>query len=281
MRFRGTAVLFLLLAALAGWVYWTDIRGREEREQAAEAAALALPVEADAVVGISLVYPDRTITGTRTDDGWAFVSPEGLEAASAEWDRLAANVGRIERGEAIASENPDLAGFGLVPPALEVRVETSDGDEEAILFGDENPAGTDNYVKLDSAADVFLSPTSWLSLLSVELDTLRDKTVLGFDPDTIQRIEISTDGVSLQKQGTSWSLESPIRTAADDAVVRSFLSTLDSARATGFQEEPVSPGTPRLIVTLTSDSGEQHELRISGSNESGNASLDARQRHAP
>ena len=75
MKFKGTAGLFIVFLALLTWVYFTDVRGREGREQASEDAGRVLPVDDEAISGISIIYPDHTITGVRTDTGWEITVP--------------------------------------------------------------------------------------------------------------------------------------------------------------------------------------------------------------
>src|SRR5439155_11357831 len=98
MRFKGTTILFLLFVVLGAYVYLTEYRGREERQKQAEAKKKALQVEQKDIKEISLVYPDRTITGVKTGEKqWQITSPPGVEADPDEWDQLAGNVARIER----------------------------------------------------------------------------------------------------------------------------------------------------------------------------------------
>ena len=262
MKFRGTLSLFGLLLILGLWVYWTDIQGREERERAAEEAGLAFPADFENIRGISLVYPDRSVQGVRGDSGWEFVSPPDLEADRSAWDLLASNVPRIERGETISSEPTELVAFGLDNPTIEVGVQLEDGREERILFGRENPGGTHYYAKLASSDEVFLAPSSWISTVSKETDELRDRSVVRFEQDAIDRIEIRGEAtVSLRRDEESdeWLLESPLEWPADFAEVSTFLGAVGFARATGFANEELTDGAlgfdvPRLRIVLR-DSG--------------------------
>ena len=73
MKFKGTAVLVVLLLILTGWVYWTDIRGRDERAQAEEDASRVLAVDDEDIVELRLTYPDRVHRRT-TNGRWMGVS---------------------------------------------------------------------------------------------------------------------------------------------------------------------------------------------------------------
>ena len=255
MKFKGTVALFGLLLVLGGWVYWTDIRGREGRERAAEEAALAFPADYENIRRIRLVYPDRSIEGARIDDGWEFVDPPGLEADPSAWDLLASNVPRIVREETIVSEPTDLETFGLDSPGIELVVELDDGREEEIIFGRENPGGTHYYAKLASSDEIFLAPSSWISTVTKEVNDLRDKSVLRFEQDSIDRIEISgVANVTLSLE-EDWSIVTPIEWPADLTEVSTFLGTVGFARATGFAGEDLTDADlgldmPRLRIVL-------------------------------
>ncbi len=270
MKFKGTSALFGLLIVLGGWVYWTDIRGREGRERALEQAALAFPVDPENIERIRLDYPDRSIEGMRTDGGWAFVTPPGLEADPGAWDLLASNVPRIAREETIVSGPTDLARFGLDNPDIEVSLELVDGREEAIVFGRENPGGTHHYARLASSDAVFLAPSSWISTITKEVNDLRDKTVLRFEQDSIDRIEISGRASVALRRGEAWSLVTPIEWPADSAEVSTFLGAVGFARATGFAGEDIADrdlglDVPRLRIVLHDrETGEDRVLLIGG-----------------
>ena len=164
MKFKGTASLFILLIVLGAWVYFTDVRGRRDREQVAEDAKKVLPIDGEEISEISIIYPDHTITGIRVDGGWEITSPADVEADSGEWDLLASNVPRIEREETVLSQGAELAEYGLSSPALRVVVKMSDGRTHEILFGNENPRKIYNYAKLAANDEIFLSPSSWLRI---------------------------------------------------------------------------------------------------------------------
>lgn len=260
MKFKGTAVLVVLLLILTGWVYWTDIRGRDERAQAEEDAGKILAVDDEDIVELRLTYPDRSIAAERTGDGWEFLIPEDFEADSGQWDTVAANVTRIDRDETIAAQPTDLAQYGLAEPGIRVEVLMADGSREEILFGNENPRGTFDYVKLASSDEVFLAAPSWAGLFEKETNDLRDKTLLRFNPDAVETIEISGgDGaIELHRTGSDW-LAGDDR-AVDSGQVSAMLDALEFEQATGIVDDPEPLGIygldePRLRVILKDSAG--------------------------
>src|SRR5215472_13698092 len=114
MKFKGTAVLFLLFVGLGTYVYFTEFRGQEARQKQEEAKKKAFPVEDKDITEISLVYPDRTLTAVKKGDkNWQMTSPAGIDADSDEWQMLASDITRIDRDDTVAQNAQDLAPFGL------------------------------------------------------------------------------------------------------------------------------------------------------------------------
>ena len=254
---------------LLTWVYFTDVRGREEREQTAEDAGKALPIDDEAISQISIIYPDRTITGVRTDGGWEVTEPSGIEADSGEWDLLASNVPRIERDQTLSSA-ADLGQYGLAEPILRVAITMSDGATHEVLFGSQNPREIYNYAKLASNDEVFLAPSSWLRIFRKEVNELRDKTVLRFEQDDIDLIEISgLNSLRLRRADEEWSLEAPIQTNADQSEVSTFLGAIDFARATGFADADTEAAitgldAPALHILLHDQANDRDHVLLIG-----------------
>src|SRR5437667_9694672 len=149
MRFKGTAALFLVFVVLGGYVYFTEFRGKEERQKQTEAKKKAFPVDEKDITEISLIYPDRTITGMKKGEKqWEITAPAGLEADSDEWQQLASNIPRIERDDTVAQNAPDLTPFALKNPPVKLAAKTKDGKTPEISFGAENHTKPHNYDRL-------------------------------------------------------------------------------------------------------------------------------------
>jgi hypothetical protein len=249
MRFKGTAVLFLVFVVLGGYVYFAEFRGKEERQKQEEAKKKVFPVEEKDITEISLIYPDRTITGVKKGEKqWEFTAPAGVEADPDEWQLLASNIPRIEREETVAPNAPDLAAFGLKDPAVRVAAKTKDGKSLEILFGSENPKKTFNYARLPASNDVFLTGSNWARTFTKTVSDLRNKKVLEFETDDIDNVKIfqGTSELEAQKSGDEWQLKKPIETKADGSEVSTFTSSIRFARVTTFPDPPVDAKTAGL-----------------------------------
>jgi len=258
MKFKGTAALLALFVALGAYVYFAEYRGKEDRQKQEEAKKKALNIEAGDITEISLVFPDRTITGVkRGEKQWEITNPPGIEPDIDEWELLSTNVPRIERQETVTTEASDLAQFGLDNPRVKVIAKTKDGKTSEVLFGGENPRKIYNYAKFGNSNEVFLSPSSWSRIFQKTLTDLRNKKILEFETDDVDVVTIVSgkSETQFQKSGTDWSVKKPLDTKADSGEISTFLSSIKFARAASFAEANVDTTAaglepPAVRITL-------------------------------
>src|ERR1051325_9194441 len=201
MRFKGTTALFLVFVVLGAYVYFAEFRGKDERQKQEEAKKKAFQVDDKDITEISLIYPDRTITGVKKGEKhWEITSPPGIEADSDEWEQLASSIPKIERGDTVAQNVQDPGQFGLKDPAVRVSAKTKNGKTIEILFGAENPKKTFNYAKTPDNADVFLTASNWAKTFTKTVSDLRNKKVLEFEADDIDDVKIEESAKTLEAQ---------------------------------------------------------------------------------
>src|SRR2546428_2031482 len=136
MRFKGTTILFILFVILGGYVYFTEFRGKEERQKQEESKKKAFPGEQKDNSEFSLIYPDPTIAAVKKGEKqWEITSPAAVQADSDAWESLASNFPQIDRNDTVAQNAQDLTSFGLKDPSVKVSAKTKDGKTLEILFG--------------------------------------------------------------------------------------------------------------------------------------------------
>jgi hypothetical protein len=242
MRFKGTTALFIVFVLLGAYVYFTEYRGREQRQKQEEAGKKVIQAEQKDIKEISLVYPDRTISAVRQGEKqWQITNPPGIEADPDEWDQLASSLTTVDRKDTVAQNPQDLAPFGLKDPAVRVVAKLTDGKTVEVSFGAENPKKTDNYAKLAGGSDVFLTASSSAHTFTKTISDLRNKKILDFQIDDIDHVNITAENkeIDIQKSGQDWQLKKPVDAKADATEVSTLLSSIGFARATGFAEPTV------------------------------------------
>ncbi|HYR88746.1 MAG TPA: DUF4340 domain-containing protein [Terriglobia bacterium] len=268
MKFKGTFGLFIVLLVLGSFVYFSEFRGKDARQKQEESKKKAVQVEQKDITEISLIFPDRTITGAKKGEKqWQMTSPAGIEADSEEWDQLASNIARVDRAETVAENPQDLTAFGLKDPALKVQAKLADGKTIEILFGGDNPKKTSSYAKASTSNDVFLTSSASKGLFTKTVSDLRNKRVLELQAADVDALKILDGGKELevQKSGENWLLKKPVDTPADSGEISSFLSSVQFARASSFPETPVDPKTAGIdppAIRITAHDGKAKADRI-------------------
>lgn len=273
MRFKGTSALFLVFLVLGGYVYFTEFRGKEERQKQEETRKRLFPGEAKDISEIALEYEGRSVTAVRKGEkAWEITSPAGLEADSETWEQMASNFVLIEKDETVNNQKTDLAPYGLDKPMVKVTAKLKNGSAPAMLFGAENPRKTLNYAKRGDNDEVFLSPATWIGNFKKSLTDLRSKKVLDFETDNVDSLRIAVTGkpdIEIQKSGMDWLIKKPQEALADIGEVSGFLSSIQFSRAAAFAEDTVDAkasglDAPAVRITLHDQKANADKILLFG-----------------
>jgi len=282
---KHTGILFLLAAALAALVYFYEIQGEEGRREAEEAEKrLFVGVEAEDVEAIALVSSDGTaVRAERRDGRWEIVEPLVFSGDVYAFDAVAAALAQITGETAI--EDPQAASvYGLDADEREVLF-TAGGEEHALRVGDKTPLGSNSYVAVAGGDGVYTVPTYRVNSFVKTFDDLREKRVLDFDREAVDRIAASwrDGGVVLERGDVGWTVVEPVEGPADEETVAGLLSDLSFLRASGFVDEPPPDAetgldrpafAARLSGTTAEGEGEPFEVALAiGSRPDGDSRL--------
>jgi hypothetical protein len=269
---RRILALLLLVAALGAYL-WVWELPQAEKEGKKEKLVV---VDKDAVNGVTLTYPDRELALTKGDKGWRLTKPVDAPADENAVKSLIATIADAEVQKTLDEAPADPAAFGLDKPNPKVTLTLATGQAPpSIAVGKTTTIGAKTYVRKGDEAKVYLTPSSLQYGLNKQAKDLRDKDLLTFKDDDVQRVEIAgpegRKATLVRKDKDSWTLE-PGGHAADPTEVRSYLSSLRATRAVDFpDDEPtdlVKYGltAPRLTVTIATgkDGAETQALLLGG-----------------
>jgi hypothetical protein len=268
MNPRNTALLALVVATLAAFVWLYEIQGGEQRKQAEEAAERIFPgVEAARITSIEL----RTSDGANArlerggDGDWKLVAPLAFPADRFAADGVASTLAELAPEATFETPEP-LANYGLeAEPALRFRA----GEQDfALRIGKSTPVGGNVYVA-DAAASKVYAVASWrTSALQKSVKQLREARVLDFDRARVAGISLSSaDGrVLLARAEGGWRIAEPVDAKADADAVEGLISDLQYLRADEFVDTPAPDAElglvePWLRAELTLE-GAAEPLRI-------------------
>ncbi len=254
MRFRTTILLLLLLAGLGAYVYFVEY---PQAEKEAKKKTL-FEFKADDATEITLAYEDRMIAVKKSGTEWRLTQPIDVPADETTVKNLVNAVAECEVKRELTDASSDLAQYGLDKPLVTVTVKLADKELPAFVVGKNTPVGFSTYVQRTDDKKIVLTSSAFRSGMDKKVKDLRDKTIVNFADNDVQRIEIVGDGkdLKLAQKDDKWRIEHPASYPADGSTVRSFLSTLRSMRAVDFpDDQPTDLGAygldhPRLKLTL-------------------------------
>ncbi len=261
MNPRSAALLLVVAAALGAFVYFYEIRGGEQRRDAAAESKRLFPgVEANAVEWIALETKDgRSARIERKEGAWELVEPISFPGDAVNLDGMAAGLADLASEQVIETpQAPEV--YGIDDASRRVRFGAGGRDYE-LRIGKTAPVGSSTYVvTAEQPERIVTVPTYRVTNLERSLDDLRDRRVVVFDRSTIGAIDARWPGggVRLSREGGAWQMTEPVTGPADDTAVDTLLSNLSYLRADSFEDEPrpdASTGldAPDFEVTLTGE----------------------------
>jgi hypothetical protein len=254
MRFRTTAILAVLLVALATFYYVYEIRQAPEREKAATVKdRLWKELEAKDVEEIVVRKGDATLHLKKAGDAWSLVAPVAAPADRQAAEDLATSLATL-RVEREIEANPQKPGeFGLVQPAAEVTFKAK-GQERGVKLGNKNPTGIWVYAQEVSKPAVVLVPEGLLQSAQRPPSAFRDRTLLAFERKDVKTIELRGPTGQMLATATAkgpdeWQLTAPFAGAADREAITGLLEKLRTAKIKEFEvaagKQPADYGLDR------------------------------------
>ena len=259
----STIIGAVVLAGLVGYIYfyeWDKPATTTEEKEKAFAA-----VQADNIEELQIKAASGETSHLRKGaNGWELVEPVKAEADASEATSVASNLGSLEI-QRVVEENPaDLAQYGLNPPRVDVAFRLKDEkDFRHLLVGEKTPTGGDLYAKLQNDKKVFLISSFLDNTFNRTPFDLRDKSILEFDREKVDSIEITTgkESVQLTRSGTEWKVSKPFSARGDYGTIEGLVTRLSSGQMQRIVDtENKDPKTfgldkPSLTATVASGSG--------------------------
>jgi hypothetical protein len=258
---RSTIALAVVLGGLAAYIYFVTWKRPATDESAKEKVFAS--IQADTISEVHVTSGSgETTTLQKTDAGWQITSPTAARADDAEVSGITANLASLEI-ERVIDDNPsDLKDFGLDQPLVEIGFKVTDSpDDRLLLIGGKSPTGNGLFAKRDTDKRVFLIRASLESTFNRSSFDLRNKTLLAFDREKVDRIDLIADGKTIQisKDGGEWKIARPLQVRADFGAVEGVLGRLQTAQMKSIVTADASPAdlkkygldTPNITATLS------------------------------
>ncbi len=256
MKYWPTLLLLVILAGLAGYLYFVELpsQKREEIQEARNTTLLQFPE--NTITGLTITTPQGPVEmKSQASGSWMMTAPLQAEADPREVQALirALVTGKVTR--TVDDIGSALAPFGLEQPVTTITV-TAGTQQETISIGDSGPLSNTLYVLRGSDHKVLLTDLAPKNFVNKSLMTFRRKELLRFVQNDVERVRLSYPTTEIvlynmakDKPKPSWKIRYPIEAEADQTEVRSLMFRLEDLKALGM----IDPGPARdaLAKTLT------------------------------
>src|SRR4051812_35210200 len=200
---KSTIALVVVLAGLGAYIYFVVSKMPEGSSASATDAAkkekvfAALQPEKIDEVKISTASGDAT-TLKKEGSAWKITQPSELAASESEMSQLTSALGQAEITRVIDENPSNLNDYGLSNPRVEIDFKAAgDKDSHKLFVGEKTPTGGDLFAKRDNDKKVFLIPATNDTSFNKTTFDLRDKTLLKFERDKVDALDISSGGKTL------------------------------------------------------------------------------------
>ncbi|MCX6622135.1 MAG: DUF4340 domain-containing protein, partial [Acidobacteria bacterium] len=235
MKPRGLLIAVVVLAALAGVVYWSENKKKaDEGKPAADAAPKIVAIASDQIRQIEIKRTGGENTVLRKNNGtWEMTSPQTLRVDQEAAASLATSLNSLSADRLVEDKAVDFAQYGLATPATEVTVTKTAGKTVVLQLGDEVPTGAGNLAKLSGDPRVFSLASFNKTSLDKTAKDLRDKRLLTFDQDKLTRVELTAKKQTFEfgrNNQNEWQIVKPKPMRADGGQVEELVRKLKDAK---------------------------------------------------
>jgi hypothetical protein len=250
-------VLLMIAAAIAALALW-DAKRKEAQTKRQQAQAKLLRIaDPNEVASLKITHGDKTFEIVRDDAAdelhrYIIVAPikalaeqttiAGMLQFLAEMKSDAWVGEKVSKDSHATTPPGDLTLFGLQPPQYTIEIKTKDGAQQTLLVGKKNNFNDSIYAKRADSNEIALTASSLAYQLDKDIYDLREKRIVLFTPDAVQKLIIhrGAESLTLQREADGFHLTAPQTFLADKIHVDALLMALADARALEFVAEPAT-----------------------------------------
>jgi hypothetical protein len=268
----STLALTIVLAGLAGYIYFVDAGG----PVADEARETLFAVEADRIGTIRLTAGGETSVLEKTDDTWKMTAPVATGADTTEVSSLTTNLASLAVNRVVDENAADLAEYGLAEPRITVAYTAGD-QSGTVALGDTSATGSDVYARVGDTHKVVLLSSFIETTFDKSPFDLRDKRVLAFERDKADGLTIDASGAEIRmtRDGSAWTVEAPVTARGDYGAIEGLLTRLSTTSMTSLVDAAASGGSGDAyglaapVATITVSSGSSQAVLAVGTETDG------------
>jgi hypothetical protein len=236
MKNSGLLIAAVVLAALTGALYWSNYHPPSENTAKASLDTppkiLSLKQEDISKIAIRKKGGEELDLAKGDAGKWQITASKALGADQEAVSSLLSTVSSLSADRLVEDKAGDVSQYGLAQPALELDVTSKDGKPQKLFLGDDTPAGSAVFAKLDGDPRVFTIASYNRTSIDKTTNDLRDKRLLTVDFDKLSQIELATkkQDIEFGRNKQEWQIVKPKPLRADNFQVEEIVRKLREAK---------------------------------------------------
>jgi hypothetical protein len=236
MKNSGLLIAAVVLAALTGALYWSNRHPASENTAKASIDTppkiLTLKQEDISKIEIKKRGGEEVALAKGDAGKWQITAPKPLGADQEAVSSLLSSVSSLNSDRLVEDKATDLSQYGLAQPSLELGVTSKDSKPQKLLLGDDTPAGSAVFAKLEGDPRVFTIASYNKTSLDKSANDLRDKRLLTLDFDKLSQVELVTkkQDIEFGRNKQEWQIVKPKPSRADNFQVEEIVRKLREAK---------------------------------------------------
>jgi Domain of unknown function (DUF4340) len=262
---RSTIALLVVLIGLSAYIYFVTSKAPDSTTVAAKERVYP-KLDANGIVEIVVKADSGDTTTLKKDNGvWQLTAPVSTKAEEMEVTQLTSNLSTLDISRVVDEKPTDLNQYGLQTPRIEIDFKsTGDKDYHRLYLGEKSPAGGDLFARSDANPRVILVAGYTDTIFNRTTFDLRDKILVRFERDKVDRIEMSSEGKTLEFAKSAdnvWSITKPVMLPGDYGSIDGLLGRIQTAAVKSVVSENAGPadlkkfGLDKPQGTLTLSAG--------------------------
>ena len=238
--FRSTLLLAIVAAGLGAYIYFIESE-RPTSDEAASAKETVFDIDSSTITELTLDSSsgERSVL-RKQDDGWHLIEPVDSTVEDLEISGLTGALASLELERVVEEAATEIGTFGLADPRITIAFTLEGADEARLLhLGESTATGGDIYARIDDERRVFLIASYRESTLDKTPFDFRDKSILEFDRDGVDSLELERRAGPLRatKSDGQWQLQEPWNVRADSATLESLVTRLSTLQMKSIASE--------------------------------------------
>src|SRR5579871_6215846 len=249
MKTRGlwsTLAMVVVLAGLGAYIYFVlNKQDSSSVSSSSKQERVFASVAADKIDEVRVTSSAGDATTLKKENGsWQIVQPAATKADDNEVNGITSALASLEVARVIEDKAANLNDYGLSNPRIEVDFK-ADGDKDyrKLLIGEKTPTGGNLFAMRGGDTRVIAIPAFQESTFDKKTFDLRDKTVLRFDRDKVDKIDVVANGkpIDFAKNGGDWTIAKPVAAKADFGSVEGLIGKVQTAQMKSIASDAPSP----------------------------------------